>query len=89
MTQGPEPTGPEAEPMVMEAVQAVRDRFGATGLRNLVSLATQELARVEQAEARLAAIENAGNASGPAGDIPDAADTQAWLAYTEVDPDQA
>ncbi|WP_129668814.1 hypothetical protein [Phytoactinopolyspora endophytica] len=82
--QGSEPN-PEADPMVVDAVQIVRDRFGAVGLRSLIALASQELVRVEEAEARLAAIENTEQPAAPASEPLDAADTQAWLAYTEVD----
>ncbi|NED98923.1 hypothetical protein [Phytoactinopolyspora halotolerans] len=84
--QGPESTG-DVDPVVVNAVQVVRDRFGAIGLRSLISLATRELARVEQAETDLAAIDNGDPAVQPVNDSPDAADTQAWLAYTEYDRD--
>ncbi|PZF85260.1 hypothetical protein [Jiangella anatolica] len=68
--------------MVTTAVMNVRDRFGAEGLRDLMALAQMELRNVEAAERRLATL------SEPAAAEPvDAADTQAWLAYTEVDPD--
>jgi hypothetical protein len=87
MMQGAESTRPDADPMVNDAVNAVRDRFGAVGLRGLIALATAELARVEKAEAQLAAIENAGHTTEPAQQPIDAADTQAWLAYTEADPE--
>ncbi|NED95586.1 hypothetical protein G1H11_09705 [Phytoactinopolyspora alkaliphila] len=87
MMQGTEPANPNTDPMVSDAVKAVRDRFGAVGLRGLIALATSELARVEKAEAQLATIENAGHVAEPAQQPIDAADTQAWLAYTEADPE--
>jgi hypothetical protein len=76
----------ESDPMVVEAVQAVRDRFGAAGLRSLILLAQNELNRVERAETQLAAFEPEEQVQEPP--PLDAADTQAWLAYTEADSDE-
>jgi hypothetical protein len=77
------PHTPAADPMVVDAVNGVRDRFGAEGLRDLLAVARAELGRVEQAERDLAAIDQ----PGPAAAEPlSAADTQAWLAYTEAEP---
>ncbi|WP_166346951.1 hypothetical protein [Phytoactinopolyspora limicola] len=87
MMQGSDPARPEVDPMVLEAVKSVRDRFGAAGLRHLVTLAQDELTRVEQAEAHLAAIDEPAQPASPAEPL-DAADTQAWLAYTEQAPDE-
>jgi hypothetical protein len=56
------------DPQVVDAVYAVRDRFGAEGLRNLIFLARQEVARLEQQQS-----------SEPG----DPADTQAWQAFTD------
>lgn len=78
-----QPQTPEVDPMVTTAVTNVRDRFGAEGLRDLMALAQLELRNVEAAEQRLAALSEPVAAPEPV----DAADTQAWLAYTEVDPD--
>ncbi|RIQ22282.1 hypothetical protein DY240_14050 [Jiangella rhizosphaerae] len=69
--------------MVTTAVMNVRDRFGAEGLRDLMAVAQMELRNAEAAERRLAALSEPAAAAEPV----DAADTQAWLAYTEVDPD--
>lgn len=85
MTQGPDQARSEVDPMVVDVVKTVRDRFGAVGLRNLVTLAQDELARVEQAEMHLATIDRPEPAAVP--ESFDAADTQAWLAYTELAPD--
>lgn len=80
-----QPQTPEVDPMVTTAVMNVRDRFGAEGLRDLMALAQMELRNVEAAERRLAALaEPAAAVAEPV----DSADTQAWLAYTEVDPDR-
>ena len=78
-----QPTTPEVDPLVVMAVRNVRDRFGAEGLRDLMALAQMELRSVEEAERRLAALQD--TAARPAEPV-DSADTQAWLAYTEVDP---
>jgi hypothetical protein len=73
--------------MVTSAVMNVRDRFGAEGLRDLMALAQMELRNVEAAERRLAALaEPAEPAAAP--EPVDAADTQAWLAYTEAEPER-
>lgn len=87
MVQGPKLGGADVEPVIIDAVKVVRDRFGASGLRSLVTLASDELARVEEAESRLAAIDSGGQSKPPANEPLDAADTQAWKAYTEADPD--
>lgn len=78
-----QPQTPEVDPMVTTAVMNVRDRFGAEGLRDLMALAQMELRNVEAAERRLAALSEPAAAPEPA----DSADTQAWLAYTEADPE--
>lgn len=80
-----QPQTPEVDPMVTSAVMNVRDRFGAEGLRDLMALAQMELRNVEAAERRLAALsEPAATAPEPV----DSADTQAWLAYTEAEPER-
>lgn len=55
------------DPVIARAVAGVRDRFGADGLRQLIALAQAEITRTENAQR--AAFE--------------AADTQAWVAYTD------
>lgn len=83
-----QPQTPEVDPMVTTAVMNVRDRFGAEGLRDLMAVAQMELRNAEAAEQRLAALSEPAAAAEPVAAEPvDAADTQAWLAYTEVDPD--
>jgi len=47
-----EHTGPD--PVVVDAVEGVRDRFGASGLRDMIELAQHELAVAERALAELA-----------------------------------
>jgi hypothetical protein len=89
MVHGSEPTRPEVDPMVLDVVKTVRDRFGAVGLRHLVTLAKDELARVEQAEVHLASIDQGDPVARPASSGLDVADTQAWLAYTEQDPEES
>jgi hypothetical protein len=79
-----QPQTPEVDPMVTSAVMNVRDRFGAEGLRDLMALAQMELRNVEAAERRLAAL--AEPAAAP--EAVDSADTQAWLAYTEAEPER-
>lgn len=79
-----QPQTPEVDPMVTSAVMNVRDRFGAEGLRDLMALAQMELRNVEAAERRLAAL--AEPAVAP--EAVDSADTQAWLAYTEAEPER-
>jgi hypothetical protein len=43
----------EPDPAVVEAVEAVRDRFGAAGLRDMIELAQRELVTAEAALAEL------------------------------------
>lgn len=78
------PATPDVDPMVTAAVKNVRDRFGSEGLRDLMALAQMELRNAEQAERRLASDESANTSGGSL----DAADTQAWLAFTEAEPDR-
>ena len=80
-----DPTTPEVDPLVIDTVNRVRDRFGAEGLRDLIALATSELGRVEKAERELARL-NAERAPSTEPPLLDSADTQAWLAYTEAEP---
>lgn len=40
---------PEPDPVIVEAVTTVRDRFGAWGLRDLITLAQRELQTAEAA----------------------------------------
>lgn len=47
-----EHNGPD--PVVVHAVEQVRDRFGASGLRDMIQLAQRELAVAERALADLA-----------------------------------
>ena len=42
------------DPAIVEAVQTVANRFGASGLEELITVATDELARARQAYAELA-----------------------------------
>lgn len=65
--------------MVADAVRNVRDRFGADGLRDLVTLATSELQRTEQAADQLASGQY---------EQADLGDTQAWMAFTGEDRDR-
>lgn len=58
------------DPLVVDAVRRVRDRFGTEGLRNLIFLARQEVAELEK--------DNPAESGDPA-------DTQAWLAFTDPD----
>ena len=44
------------DPLVINAVESVRDRFGPTGLRSLVELAQREIDRAERAWAGLATV---------------------------------
>lgn len=71
----------DVDAMVAEAVRTVRDRFGADGLRDLVALANVEIGRAEQAAAALG--------GEPSGATYDSADTQAWIAYTGHEADNA
>jgi hypothetical protein len=41
------------DPAVVEAVEGVRDRFGAAGLRDLIAVARRELTVAEEALAQL------------------------------------
>ncbi|PSL02521.1 hypothetical protein CLV30_110176 [Haloactinopolyspora alba] len=80
------PATADVDPTVTAAVQNIRDRFGSEGLRDLIALAQMELRNVEEAERSLAGYaEPAAESAAPF----DAADTQAWLAFTEVDADRA
>jgi hypothetical protein len=76
----------EVDAMVADAVKSVRDRFGADGLRDLVALATAEIRSSEQAVADLSDLDTAAaeQDSGLG-----AADTQAWIAYSEQEPESA
>lgn len=82
-----EPTTPDVDPMVVDMLTTIRDRFGAEGLRDVIRLATIELTKVEEAEEQLASLDRPGEptVSAPA---TDSADTQAWLAYTEAEPER-
>lgn len=66
-------SNPDIDRMVIDAVQRIRDRFGADGLRGLVALATHELRQLELAQSPLEASDTGT----------DLGDTQAWLAFTE------
>ena len=81
-----EPTD-DVDAMVADAVTNIRDRFGPEGLRDLVQLASLEIDRTERA------VENLGVEAEPGGATSarafDAADTQAWIAYTDRDPEPA
>ena len=52
--------------MVLRAVTMVRDRFGASGLRDVISLAERELAEAEAALAELADLAPDAGPAGPA-----------------------
>ena len=67
-------SNPDIDRMVIDAVQRVRDRFGADGLRGLIALATTELQQFERSRQPL-------DLSDP--QATDLGDTQAWLAFTE------
>ena len=43
----------EPDPAVVDAVEHVRDRFGAAGLRDMIKLAQHELVTVEEALEKL------------------------------------
>ena len=79
-----EPTA-DVDAMVTDAVRNIRDRFGPEGLRDLVHLARREIDRAERA------VESLGLEAQPTGTGAqhgfDAADTQAWIAYTHRDPE--
>jgi hypothetical protein len=80
-----EPTD-DVDAMVADAVRNIRDRFGPEGLRDLVQLASLEIDRTERAVESLGAeAEPGGTSARPF----DAADTQAWIAYTDRDPEPA
>jgi hypothetical protein len=74
----------DVDAMVADAVRTVRDRFGADGLKDLVALATAEIQSSERAAADLAEVAEPVSRADPA---LGAADTQAWIAYTESAPD--
>jgi hypothetical protein len=81
-----EPTD-DVDAMVADAVRNIRDRFGPEGLRDLVQLASREIDRTERAVESLG-VE--GESSGATSERAfDAADTQAWIAYTDRDPEPA
>lgn len=46
----------QVDPAVVEAVERVRDRFGAHGLRDMIDLGRRELEVAERAVAELAAV---------------------------------
>ncbi|HEU0214960.1 MAG TPA: hypothetical protein VFR13_12790 [Jiangellaceae bacterium] len=79
-----EPTA-DVDAMVADAVRNIRDRFGPEGLRDLVQLASVEIDRAERA------VESLGVDAEPMGTTAerafDAADTQAWIAYTDREPE--
>jgi hypothetical protein len=75
----------DVDAMVADAVRSVRDRFGADGLRDLVALASAEIQSSERAVADLGEIDAPVSQAGSG---PDAADTQAWLAYTAHETEQ-
>jgi hypothetical protein len=81
-----EPTD-DVDAMVADAVRNIRDRFGPEGLRDLVQLASVEIDRTERA------VESLGAGAEPSGATSErafeAADTQAWIAYTDRDPEPA
>ena len=81
-----EPSTPDVDPMVADMITSIRDRFGAEGLRDVIRLATEELAKVQEAEEQLASLDQPSEPAVSA-PITDSADTQAWLAYTEAEPD--
>ncbi|HMG31783.1 MAG TPA: hypothetical protein VK585_16875 [Jiangellaceae bacterium] len=77
----------DVDAMVADAVRNIRDRFGPEGLRDLVTLANVEIDRSERAVEDLGAlVEPSGTTSAP---VYDSADTQAWIAYTDRDPEPA
>ncbi|MGH8824683.1 MAG: hypothetical protein ACRDVN_09425 [Jiangellaceae bacterium] len=77
----------DVDAMVADAVRNIRDRFGPEGLRDLVSLARLEIDRSERAAEDLGAlVEPSAPTSQQAFD---SADTQAWIAYTDRDPEPA
>lgn len=62
------------DPAVAEAVHGVRDRFGAGGLRDLITLASYELEVAERAFASLATAD-------------DGVDDAAWAGVRAQEPD--
>ena len=46
------------DPVIVDAVEHVSNRFGAPGLRDLIALAREELAKAEAALAELADLEH-------------------------------
>lgn len=57
---------PEVDPVVVDAVAMVRDRFGADGLRDLVRLAQQAISQVDVTMAELADLPSQGASEGSA-----------------------
>ncbi len=55
------------DPRVAEAVHGVRDRFGAGGLRDLITLASYELDLAEQAAVALSPSNLGADVTGPDG----------------------
>jgi hypothetical protein len=67
------------DPLVIDAVERVRDRFGPEGLRSLVELAQREIARAERAWAGLAdAVERGTPAAVDPGE-----DTRQFQAFVD------
>lgn len=62
--------GHEPDPAVVEAVEAVRDRFGAAGLRDMIGIAQRELRTAEEALARLRDVVEADEAAEAGGRDP-------------------
>jgi len=83
MNNSAEPSSSDVDPMVLNMITSIRDRFGPEGLRDVIRLANQELARTEAAEQQLASLDRQGQTPAPSSDP---ADTQAWLAFTEAEP---
>lgn len=52
------------DPVVLDAVHGIRDRFGAVGLRDLLTLATYELGIAEQAAEELRRLAEADETEG-------------------------
>ena len=46
------------DPAIVDAVQSVSNRFGVTGLEELIAAATEELERARAAYAELRALDN-------------------------------
>jgi hypothetical protein len=68
------------DPLVINAVESVRDRFGPTGLRSLVELAQREIDRAERAWEGLATVVEPSTAGhgDPLGD-----DTRQFQAFVD------